>query len=392
MNRLIAICFLLLFLSCKKDKKQLKDNPVLSPETVTFVIKSLPENHNYNSDIYLSGNFEGWSGGRAQFKLKKEGSHYWITIPKYRASIDFKFTQGTWETVECQRDGNPKENRHYTFTGKDETVEVAILNWQDEQLEKPSTASNNVHVFAENFIIPQLNRERKIRVYLPPNYESSTESYPVLYMLDGQNVFDVSTSYAGEWEVDETLNKIHEKTGFGLIVVAIDHGGDKRLNEYSPWGHIKYGKGEGKAFTDFIINALKPKIDTAYRTKPNVSNTAIMGASMGGLIAHYAAFKYPNIFGKAGVLSPSYWYSEKAFDLTKINSDFENLKIFLLMGSAEGNDMVTNFNKMVNVLNNANFNIENLQNKLVPKGTHGEKLWRENFEDAITWLFDLVRE
>lgn len=389
MNRLIVVCFLLLILSCKTDKKQ-DDNPVLGNEVVTFVLNGFPDGHNFEDQIYISGDFEGWSGGREQFKLKQEDSSYFISISNYRETINFKFTKGNWDLVECKPNGNPIENRTYAFNKLNDTILVTVSNWNDpENQSNQSTVAHNVHVFAEEFLIPELDRKRKISIYLPPNYEASNESYPVLYLHDGQNVFDVSTSYAGEWEVDEILNKIHERTGFGLIVVAIDHGEEQRLTEYSPWDHEEHGEGEGDVYLNFVVNDLKPAIDKAYRTKPDAKNTAVIGASLGGLITHYAAFKYPDVFGKAGVFSPSYWYSDKVYEQAKSHDKLVNSKLYFLMGDLEGTEMISSFNKMIDLLEGSNFNAKNLKKNLVPEANHNEKLWRENFEDAISWLFQI---
>lgn len=383
---LILLSISLLFSSCV-DKKD--DNKLLGNEVVTLIVKNLPKGHNIKSDIYVSGNFEGWSGGRKQFKLKKENNQYRITIPKYKETLSFKFTQGNWDSVECALNGNPIENRLYTFKDTDETVTVNIVNWNDSKNQnKPSTASKNVHVFDKEFNMPQLHRKRKISVYLPPNYKTSKEHYPVLYIQDGQNVFDVKTSYSGEWEVDETLNDIYSKTGFGLIVVAIDHGGEKRLNEYSPWNNKKYGKGEGEVFIDFLVNTLKPEIDKAFRTKKGSENTAIMGSSLGGLISHYAAFRHPEVFGKAGIFSPSFWYTNDSFNFTRSQlNNIPDLKVYYVAGEKEGADMVENLNKMTALLIENDFPENHIHKKIVPSGTHSETFWKSEFNDAITWLF-----
>src|SRR4028118_338545 len=109
---------------------------------------------------------------------------------------------------------------------------------------KKSTATRNVKIISTNFYIPQLNRYRRIWIYLPESYASSRKKYPVLYMHDGQNVFEDSTSFSGEWGVDETLDTLASKTS-ECIVVAIDNGGDKRMNEYAPYNMERFGKGEG---------------------------------------------------------------------------------------------------------------------------------------------------
>ncbi|WP_372756034.1 alpha/beta hydrolase [Mariniflexile sp.] len=355
---------------------------------VTCIIDSLPNNHNYNQNVFVSGDFEGWSGGKEEFKLLKSNGKYHITIPKLKETISFKFTLGSWDFSECDGNGNPITNRVYTFGNTSDTIYVKIAKWTDSTSKiKRSTALKNVHVFSEEFKIPQLNRTRRISVYLPPNYESSSENYPVLYMHDGQNVFDLATSYAGEWEVDETLDRLYKERGLGIIVVAINHGGETRLNEYSPWFNPKYGVAEGDAYLKFIINTLKPEIDKSFRTKKDSNNTAIMGSSMGGLISHYAGLKYSKVFGKVGVFSPSFWYSEDAFLFTETKSKLKHGKMYYLVGGKEGEGMVENVEKMVNIMKLNKFSKNNIRTKVVLNGTHSESFWKTEFESAVLWLF-----
>ncbi|MEW4924885.1 alpha/beta hydrolase-fold protein [Algibacter sp. 2305UL17-15] len=391
-KHLLIICCIVLLWSCK-NKTQQDDNTILIDELVTFVINDFPKAHNFDDDIFISGDFEGWSGGQEQFKLKKENNQYVITIPKYKKNISYKFTKGNWETVECEPNGNPKENRTYSFSKLKDTVVISILNWTDKrQQNKPSTATSNVQVFAENFEIPQLNRKRRISIYLPPNYSTSKESYPVLYIQDGQNVFDVSTSYSGEWEVDETLNKMYDESGFGLIVVAVDHGGEKRLNEYSPWNNDKYGKGEGKLYLDFLVNILKPEIDKRFRTKLDSQNTVVMGSSMGGLFAHYAAIDRPDVFGKAGVFSPSFWYADSVFKLPTVTSNLKDSRFYYVAGEKEGSNVAQLMNKMVGLIKANGFSENRIHNKIVENGTHSESFWKTEFQSAISWLFNIEEQ
>src|ERR1044072_7522726 len=116
------------------------------------------------------------------------------------------------------------------------------------------------------------------------------QPHSFLYMHEGQNVFDDLTSFAGEWGVDETLDSIgnHSRE---MIVVAVDHGETKRINEYCPYDMEKYGKGEGDQYVDFLVKTLKPFIDKKYRTIKTKQNTFIAGSSMGGLISMYAILK-----------------------------------------------------------------------------------------------------
>lgn len=359
---------------------------------VTFIVNEFPENTPDVSSIYISGDFEGWSGGREEFKLIKLNQKYSLTIPKFKDVLNFKFTLGSWDTVETDKEGNSIQNRSYIFKKPTDTVYVSVSNWafsSTQSKSKQSTASKNVFIFSENFDIPQLNRTRKISVYLPPNYDISRKKYPVLYMLDGQNVFDNATSYSGEWEVDEQLNKLFKQESLSLIVVAIDHGNEKRLNEYSAWDSSKYGKGEGKEFLDFIIETLKPEIDKQYRTKSNSNNTAIMGSSMGGLFSHYAAIKRPDVFGKAAVFSPSFWYATTCFKFTEEHvGKTKKSKFYYLAGDKEDETMVGNLDKMTRLMLNNKVPSKNLKTTVIANGVHNEILWKTEFEKAIIWLFN----
>ena len=354
---------------------------------VTFVVENLPENTTKNVSIYISGDFEGWTGGQEKYKLLQKENIYSITLPKNEGVINYKFTQGSWKTVETDIDGNSLENRTFIFGDKNEIVKVQIFNWED-QSPKKSTTANNVSILSEEFNILQLDRKRRIWIYLPPDYNTSNKSYPVMYMHDGQNLFDTATSYAGEWEVDETLNKLYQEKGFELIVIGIDNGGEKRMDEYSPWKIGKYGGGEGDAYVDFIIKTLKPYVDDKYRTKSDNNNTAIMGSSMGGLISYYAGLKHPEIFGKAGVFSPYFWLSNESFSYAKAHANIQNEKMFFLVGDKEGDNMVNDMESVISLMKNNNFPSNNIFQKVVPNGQHNERLWRDNFEEAVLWLFD----
>lgn len=244
-----------------------------------------------------------------------------------------------------------------------------------------STTSANVSRF--KIFSHELNTQKEIWLYLPKNYSSSDKKYPVIYMHDAQNLFDVKTSFKEEWEVDETLNKMNAQ----LIVVGIEHGNEKRIDELTPFSNEKYGGGNGNNYLSFIVKTLKPKIDSMYRTKSNAKNTAIFGSSLGGLLSFYAVLKYPEVFGKAGVFSPSFWFSEKIYNFME-NSETTKSKIFFLCGDKESETMVSDIKKMETLLDRNRCYCLHLNKTLIIKdGEHNEKLWRENFEQAVKWLF-----
>ena len=164
-----------------------------------------------------------------------------------------------------------------------------------DELAKESTASKQVSSF--NIEAPQLKTTKKIWLYLPKNYDAAKKKYPVIYMHDAQNLFDATTSYVGEWNVDEKLDSLNTQ----VIVVGIEHGNEKRIDELTPYKNAKYGGGNADNYLEFIVKTLIPEIDSKYRTKTNVRNTSIMGSSLGGLVSYYAVLKYPKVFGKARI-------------------------------------------------------------------------------------------
>ena len=252
----------------------------------------------------------------------------------------------------------------------------------------PSQGSEeaNAIVLDHSLAIPKLDRIRQIRIYLPPGYYESNRSYPVLYMQDGQNLFDDATSYAGEWGIDESLNTLSAEAGLKLIVVGIDNGQDKRINELSPWENKKYGKAEGEEFVDFMVHQLKPFMDTNFRTLPDRKNTALMGSSLGGLISHYAIFQYPEVFGKAAIFSPSYWYADKVFAFTQSHPLPRNTQIFMLVGEKE-EGMVDPAKRMYQLILDQGQKKKNLKLVSDPEGEHNERFWRKQFTPAMEWLY-----
>ena len=244
------------------------------------------------------------------------------------------------------------------------------------------TASPQVSTFTIES--PQLKTSRKIWLYLPKDYATSTKKYPVIYMHDAQNLFDAKTSFMGEWNIDEKLDSLNAQ----VIVVGIENGGDKRIEELTPYAHAKHGGGKADNYLDFIVKTLKPQIDQKYRTKTNAKNTTIWGSSLGGLVSYYALLKYPEVFGKAGVFSPSFWFNRKEiFELTEKTSKLKS-KIYFMCGDSEGDDdMITDLNKMEQLINTKRCSCKNRNKKVIVKGgKHNEKLWRDGFVKAYLWL------
>ncbi|WP_439130816.1 alpha/beta hydrolase [Polaribacter sp.] len=264
------------------------------------------------------------------------------------------------------------------------------VNQKPLSTEKQSTKADNVDILEKEFVIKGLNAiSHKIWLYLPPNYRTSKEKYPVIYMHDAQNLFDDSTSFVGEWGIDETLNKLYKKTGKSFIVVGIENGGQKRIEEYTPWKHQKYGGGKGAIYIDFLVDELKPYIDTNYRTKPEAKHTSIIGSSLGGLISFYGGLKYPKVFGNIGALSTSFWFSDKVIDFAKENGNLKSTKLYFLVGGKEGDTMIPDTENMTKLLLKKGFPNQNIKTKIVADGKHTESFWKSEFLEVITFLYHI---
>jgi predicted alpha/beta superfamily hydrolase len=232
---------------------------------------------------------------------------------------------------------------------------------------------------------PQLQTKKKIWVYVPLNYEKSNKKYPVIYMHDAQNLFDAATSYAGEWNIDETLDSLKAK----VIIIGIEHGNEKRIDELTPYKNEKYGGGNADAYLEFIVKTVKPQIDSTYRTKTNAKNTGIWGSSLGGLVSFYAALQYPAVFGKVGCFSPAFWINKKEIFRKMEDTPKFTTKIYLLCGDKEDSGaMVSDMKEMETLINSKRCECKKLNKSVIVKeGEHNEKLWRNAFAKAYLWLF-----
>ena len=350
------------------------------------------------ADVFVAGSFNGWNPANPAYRLAREPSgEYAITLPpEVRGGIEFKFTRGSWEAVEVDSGGADVPNRRFTIPATGAATYAGVVpRWRDPSVPRPRPASSaraTVTVIDTAFAIPQLGRTRRVWVYVPPDYTATRRRYPVLYMHDGQNLFDNATGFAGEWGVDETLDSLHAAGDPGVIVVAVDNGGTHRLDEYSPWTNPRYGGGEGDEYVDFLVHTLKPYIDAHFRTLPDRVNTGVAGSSMGGLISLYAVLRYPDVFGRAGVFSPAFWFAPAVFDsVAAADPPRAGTRVYLVTGGQEGNEpevYAGDHRRMVQALAAAGFDPgEELEFALRPQGTHSEGFWRQEFAAAYLWLF-----
>ena len=372
----------------------------LAQAQTTLRLTAVPAATPAGQPLYVAGSFNDWQPEAAGYALVRQADgSYQLTLPAtVQGTQEFKFTRGSWATGEADAAFQPMANRRAELGASPATLIFQVAAWQDQRPggtstePKPHTSAANVHVLSDSFRLPQLGgRARRIWLYLPPGYATARrQRYPVLYLQDGQNVFDEATSFSGEWGVDETLNQLVAagQHSAGCIVVAIDNGGEHRLDEYSPWSNAEYKKGgEGDQYTNFLALTLKPYIDAHYRTRPDAAHTAIAGSSMGGLIALYAGLKYPMLFGRVGVFSPAIWFAKDsilAYERRRpapVASRF-----YFVAGPSESETMLPLMTEARNVLLAKGVKPSHIEFKAPADGKHAEWFWRREFGPAYRWL------
>ncbi len=235
---------------------------------------------------------------------------------------------------------------------------------------------------------PQLHNRRDVYVYLPPSYGTAGDRrYPVLYMHDGQNLFDPALSFSGAWRVDLAMQTA-ARLGFEAIIVGVSNMGGARLDEYSPFFDESVGGGgAADLYVDFLLHTLKPMIDAQFRTQPAPASTGILGSSMGGLVSLYAFFREPHAFGACGVLSPALWFGKRAILPFVEAAAAPPGRIWLDVGTAEGARTVMNVRLLRDVLTRKGYvEGESLRVMIAAGAAHNEAAWGRRIKKAIPFL------
>jgi predicted alpha/beta superfamily hydrolase len=238
-----------------------------------------------------------------------------------------------------------------------------------------------------------LSADRDIIVYVPEGYDESDRRYPVLYLHDGQNLFDRKTAYVPGriWAVHETADRlIAEAAVEPLIIVGIYNTGAHRLAEYTPTRNPKMGGGDADLYGLMLIEEVKPFIDNEYRTLPDRENTGLGGSSLGGLVTLFLGLAHPDVFGKLAVLSPSVWWDHKSILAFVNEAEIEiRPRIWLDMGTREGGKSSLNDSVLLHklLLKRGWRDHEDLLYMRVEGGTHDEAAWAKRVEPFLRFLF-----
>jgi predicted alpha/beta superfamily hydrolase len=241
-----------------------------------------------------------------------------------------------------------------------------------------------------------LASEHDAIVYLPPGYDENAERrYPVLYMQDGQNLFDEEASFAGAWRLDEAAEQtIVSGLVAPLIIVGIHNAGAYRIDEYTPTRDAaKRAGGKADRYGRMLVEELKPFIDAEYRTLSDARNTGIGGSSLGGLVSLYLALKYSGVFWKVAVLSPSVWWDNR-FIVRRVRSlgAAPPIRVWLSTGTAEGDDTVAGARRVRDALVAKGWKEgETLHYEEVEGAGHTEAAWAELAPAVLHFLFPANR-
>lgn len=340
--------------------------------------------------IYVAGSFNNWTAGDENHRLVASDlpHQYEITLELSEGTehIEYKYTRGGWEGVELGKYGENALN-HGRYVSADWSVPDRVFSWANAGLHYRPENLPKIVVINEAFEIPELIRTRRVAALLPHDYYETDKRYPVLYLQDGQNLFDDDAPY-GSWGVDKQLASMTARGMGDLIVVAIDHADAKRTSEFTPSFKTKLGHGDGRNYSRFLAKTLKPYIDGNFRTLPEPEHTGIGGSSMGGLISIYAGLIYPEVYDRLMVFSPSLWVMPKIpFHLMKLSHKFRG-KVYLYGGAAESKNMVPNMMRLEEELKKQTGGEQvEFRTEIDPDGQHNEARWGKEFPKAVEWLF-----
>lgn len=426
----LILLILTLTVGCGNKKEEINKEDEYKDRVVAVFNITIPEP--LDDDCYLSigTNLNGWRPIDNTWPVEKiDDTHYRCTIDfageekrypgnpenlkndsgKTSFKIQYKWTvqkkgftsNEMWSMTELTEKGGQIENRIAAITDGLNEFNDVVARFDDGEIDIVDTTPTVVGSLEEVKLTVKnldVDKERNIRIWLPEGYnkEDTDKRYPVLYMHDGQNLFDKVTSTGSEWSIDETIIDLM-KTGYeGCIVVGIDNS-DNRVKELSPsWG---VESGQGEAYADFIVNTVKPYIDSNYNTKVDAANTGIGGSSLGGVMSFYMGITYPEIFGFEICFSPAMMYydmdaANKHIEECFKDNNIKSQKIFIYSGgtgdgSGEGTDESA-ITKYVDILKSMllenGYSSNNINTVIDMEMQHSELAWSKYFKTAFMWL------
>jgi predicted alpha/beta superfamily hydrolase len=342
--------------------------------------------------VYIVGNFNNWVTEQTRFQMRRVANgRFMFTFPLELTlphRLEYKYVRGGWENKELDSFGNSTNNR--VLENPQGVVNDFVARWSNYGLTFTPSFLPKIEVISEAFYSPELKKKRRVVALLPHDYAKQTEKrYPVLYLQDAQNLFDDKSPF-GNWGIDKKLAVLAERGMGDLIIIAIDHGGETRLNEFlPPTKNEKLGHSDGRKYVKFLAKTLKPHVDAQFRTLTDRLHTGVGGSSMGGLVSIYAGLIHPEVFGRLMIFSPSLWAVQNApFAAIRFFKPIAT-KIYAYAGGKEGANVIPNVKNFQKVIQSQGFDDTKIGFKLAldPQGLHNERRWGEEFPKAVEWLF-----
>ncbi len=339
-----------------------------------------------NEKIIISGNTKELGNWDPDIvALDKINDSTWAQTFNFKKNdlIEFKFTKGNWESEALNSDETIPGN-FKLLVSSDTVLHYRINHWKN--------ARTNVvkHITGKVDYYPKFKGEnllpRDVIVWLPPSYDSLTEKrYPVLYMQDGQNIFDPSTSSFGtDWQIDETADSLIRYGAINEIIIVGIYNTARRSEEY-------VNSDSGYAYIKFMVNQLKPFIDKTYRTLVNKENTAVGGSSLGGLISFMLAWEYPDVFSKAACLSPAFKIGKIDFvtDVERYDGPKKQIEFYIDNGGVDlDKELQPGVDKMLSALANKGYELgKDIYYFKDEKATHNEKAWATRVYRFLEYFF-----
>ncbi len=311
--------------------------------------------------------------------------------------LEFKFTRGDFARVEKSAAGYEIPNRTCEVAGPGPVeARFTVEAWAD-QAAAPAPSITGNHVWMKDVPSKFLPDKRSVWVLLPPSYDTPAarhRRYPVLYLHDGNNLFDPASSFGGvDWGVDETVDELSRTGQIGEIIVVGIGNTAARLDEYTPFPDPKHGGGKGDCYGRFLLEELKPAIDARFRTRRGAAATAIGGSSLGGLISLYLGLKHPEVFGAVVAMSPSFWWADGGIIRWALahRPAAGGPRLWVDIGLAEGEEALTFCRRFDRAWRQAGAAGPGYAYHEIPHAAHNEAAWRARFAQPLLHLYGAAR-
>jgi len=374
----------------------------LELQTVKIDLK-IPANTPPNEKIFVTGNDERLGAWKPDLiEMKRVGSFSFSFEEKFPvgSDLEFKFCRGSFSTIEKDKKGEEIPNRKFKVKkGKENLIECVVEGWADRfPAKKADIPLDKLEItgkykFFKDFSSKFLKEKRDIVVLLPKHYDSPKnreKRYPVLYMHDGNNLFDPRISFLKvDWGLDEAVEKLTSKGEMKEIIVVGISNTPERNSEYTPFKDSREGGGNGDCYSEFIVKELKPFIDANFRTSRFPHETAVGGSSLGALISLYIGISLPDLFGGIIAMSPALWWADEAvipWVLSQPCGEMET-KIWMDMGLLEGKTALRGSRKFAREFRKKFPRKKGFVYKEYPHARHHESAWRKRIHQPLKFLF-----